>query len=1143
MTKHRRKYLLDIRLIRYLLLVTLLFLSLLSSGARLKQIPALLPLPQKVVWSGSQYKVSNKANWLVQRITAKLPGVPMNVEEAYSLVINADSAVLSATTPKGLFRGLQTFRQLTFDENGEKYVAGCSIIDWPAFKVRGFMQDVGRNFMPLSLLKEQIDVMAAYKFNLFHFHVTDNQGWRLESKKYPRLSSASSMSRWPGKYYTQEEFKDLVKYCSERYITLVPEFDVPGHCEAFRKAFALDSMRDLRVQPILLDLIDELCSLISKDQMPFLHLGTDEVWQKHELPSPGLLAALEERAKSHGRTVIVWRPGQTVEGDRSTITQLWSSGGKPKEGHAYLDSRLNYLNHLDPLAGLAQLYFDRICGKEHGDSLALGGILCCWNDNNVTKASDILAQNPVYPGMLAYSETSWKGQPADLGDNYLARMPEKSTPLFREFQAFEDRLTTHRDLYFKDKPFPYVKQSEIVWSLIGPFDNNVDSRLDSLLKKSSGKNIVYAGKDFSWKGPYIGGTIHIRHFFGYPSYFTEKQGIFYAATNIWSPVNQEVGCWIGFHDWSRSSGRRGGPFPAQGQWHNTNPKVWLNGAVILPPVWNNPGLGPETDEIPFSDENYFFRSPTKIALKKGWNKVLLKVPQDGKSWKWMFTFVPVRLEKGSISEVEGLRYLTNPQLSSGLFELAPVFGEHMVFQQKKPIELFGTAAFGDKIRIVFGELSGSCKADVEGKWKLALPNHPAGGPYKLQVYVNDKILVDWKDILVGEVWFCSGQSNMAFRLDQSLNGSAEVEKAMDGNLRLMNFREIASTANVKWDTATLGKVNRFDYFRGTWERCSPKNAADFSAIAYYFGKELRSRLHVPVGLIQVAVGGAPAESFIDKNTLEHHPQLVNVLSGWSNNDLVMEWCRQRALVNIGNGKNPWQRHPYMPAYVFEAGISSFQGFPVKGVIWYQGESNADNPEYHEVVFPELIRSLRQFWKDDRLPFIFAQLSSIQRPGWEIFRDSQRTMAGEIPNCYMAVTSDLGDSLNVHPVRKKEVGHRLALQALQKVYGGTVQTNGVVQADGPLPLKAIRIGKSDVEIVFSTSQHLQTSDAKSLQEMEAAGSDAVFHPVAGEMKDNKIFIKTELQDISKVRYAWRPFTRGNLVNKEGLPASTFCLNVK
>jgi hypothetical protein len=629
-----------------------IFLCLLQNvfaQSTVSDIPALIPQPQKIVWNSHRFKIEGNESQMVQRIVANLSEVPINKDEAYTLKVNADSVILLAETKTGLFRGQQTLNQLTTTDDGQQYIAGCIITDWPAFQIRGFMQDVGRNFQSLTMLKEQIDVMAAYKFNTFHFHVTDNPGWRLESKKYPQLSAASSNTRWPGKYYSQEDFLELIIYCSERYITLVPEFDIPGHCEAYRKAFALDSMSDPRVQPILLDLIDELCSLVPKEKMPYIHLGTDEVWHSYEHPAAGLLDAAIAQVKKNGREVIVWRPGQQIDSDKTSITQLWSSTGKPKDGHRYIDSRLNYLNHLDPLAGVVQLYFDRICGSFQGDSIRLGGILCCWNDNNVNEEYDILRQNPVYPGMLTYSETFWKGQSVDFEEDYLAKLPSPNNSLFQEFHDFENRLVRHRDLYFQGKPFPYVKQTQIVWKLYGPF-NEAESLY--FLNLETGKQ----KKNVSSVDPVYGGTIHVRHFFGFPSYFTEKQGTVFASTNIWSPKNQELSCWIGFHDWSRSGGRRGGPFPQQRQWHNTDPKVWVNGKMVKPPVWKNPGLEVKSEEIPFTDENYFFRAPTTISLKKGWNEVLLKVPQCGTSWKWMFTFVPVKLVNGQVKEVEGLKF-------------------------------------------------------------------------------------------------------------------------------------------------------------------------------------------------------------------------------------------------------------------------------------------------------------------------------------------------------------------------------------------------------------------------------------------------------------------------------------------------------
>jgi hypothetical protein len=510
--------------------------------------------------------------------------------------------------------------------------------------------------MSIPLLKEQINVLAAYKLNVFQLHLTDNPGWRLESRKYPQLKEAASMSRWPGKYYSREEFLDLVSYCHQRHIILIPEFDIPGHSEAFRKAFAIDSMSDPRVQPILLELIDELCELVPADKMPYIHLGTDEVRNKKEFPAPGLLDTLMKRVSLHHREVIVWRPGQQVNGDQTSITQLWSSNGSPRAGHRYIDSRLNYLNHLDPLAGIPQLYFDRLGGGINGDSLFLGGILCCWNDNNVSDPADILRQNPVYPGLLTYSETMWKGIGSDPGENCLAKFPSPGDTFYRNFIDFEERMIAHRDLYFKGKPFPYVRQSDAVWNLIGPFDNGGDVDRVFPVEEVIKENYLIDGKQFAWKGPFYGGTIHIRHFFGYPSWFSERSGTVYAETMLWSPKDQEYNFWIGFHDWSRSGGRRGGPFPQHGQWHKTNPKVWVNKKEIFPPVWVNPGLPEKSDDIPFTDENYYFREPVRVPLNKGWNQVLLKIPQDGTSWKWMFTFLPVKFTTDGIQEENRLKF-------------------------------------------------------------------------------------------------------------------------------------------------------------------------------------------------------------------------------------------------------------------------------------------------------------------------------------------------------------------------------------------------------------------------------------------------------------------------------------------------------
>ncbi|WP_082063739.1 family 20 glycosylhydrolase [Draconibacterium sediminis] len=645
--------------IKYLLFnlaAILIVLQLISCGTKESKDPALIPLPQKLEWNKQNFYLADSNTSFIQRLVPQIEEVPFNEEEAYKLIITNDSVLLEATTAKGLFWGQQTIKQLSYTKTNGRYLTGCSIVDWPAFKVRGFMQDVGRNYQSINMLKDQIDVLAAYKMNVFHLHLTDNPGWRLESKIYPQLNSPQSMSRKPGKYYTQEEFIDLANYCNQKNITLIPEFDVPGHSQAFREALRIESMRDPLMEKVLTDLIDELCSLVPAEQMPYIHLGTDEVWHEYERPDPDLLSRLINKVESQGRKVIVWRPGIAIKNDTSSITQLWSSAGTPKPGHPYLDSRLNYLNHLDPLAGVPQLYFDRICGAAHGDSLRLGGILCRWNDNNVNNEYDILKQNPVYPGILTYSETSWKGQQQKTDDKYLAKLPPEEDSLFNEFREFENRLIEHRDKYFREKPFPYVRQTNMEWSIIGPFDHKGNVTQKFAVEDSIREKYEVDSVEYNWTEGITGGTIHLQHFFGYPSYFPKANGSYYAFTRIWSPKAQKLSVWIGFHDWSRSGGRRGGPFPEQEKWHNTDPKVWVNKQQINAPTWQQPGLESNSEEIPFTDENYYFREPTYINFEKGWNEVLLKIPLTENTWKRMFSFVPLAGSNGNFQEVEQLKY-------------------------------------------------------------------------------------------------------------------------------------------------------------------------------------------------------------------------------------------------------------------------------------------------------------------------------------------------------------------------------------------------------------------------------------------------------------------------------------------------------
>ena len=370
--------------------------------------------------------------------------------EAYKLTI--DSIVtITAATSQGAFYGIQTLKQVFRNINNKGVFPQLTISDFPAFKIRGFMHDTGRNFQSLELLKEQLNIMALYKYNVFHWHLTDNPGWRLESKKYPELQSDEATSRKKGKFYTQEDFKEILAYCKDRHITVIPELDIPGHTDAFRKALDVKTMSDPKVKPILLDLFSELITLSNANDMPYIHIGTDEVRAETEQVSNDVILDIMNLLRDNNREAVVWKSGITINEDSTSINQLWAKY-TPRKGHRFIDSRSNYINHLDPFAGAARLFFQQPCRQPKGDTIALGGILCTWHDNNIGPERDVLKLNPVYPSLVFYADAIWKGKDRGYKD-YWAKLPHPSTSEFSAFKAFEDKVVAHRNLFFKDKEF------------------------------------------------------------------------------------------------------------------------------------------------------------------------------------------------------------------------------------------------------------------------------------------------------------------------------------------------------------------------------------------------------------------------------------------------------------------------------------------------------------------------------------------------------------------------------------------------------------------------------------------------------------------------------------------------------------------
>lgn len=473
--------------------------------------------------------------------------------------------------------------------------------------------------------------------------------------------------------------------------------------------------------------------------------------------------------------------------------------------------------------------------------------------------------------------------------------------------------------------------------------------------------------------------------------------------------------------------------------------------------------------------------------------------------------------------------------SSGGLQLAPVFGDHMVLQRDKGIPVYGLANARDKIRVGLGGKTLNTVADSSGNWRVMFPPKTAGGPYTLRVSANGQDLVI-SDILIGDVWLCSGQSNMAFELRKSQDAAAELKQASNNNIRLLKLRSLRETDNTEWDSATLAKTNELKYFDGRWQSSDSASAAGFSAVAYHFGKKIQVSENIPVGLIEIAVGGSGIESWIDRETLQRDGRLESLLRDWRKSDLIMPWVRERAGKNLKNSTQANQRHPYEPAYNYEAGIAPLTGSPIKGVIWYQGESNADQPELYEIQFKALVESWRKSWQQE-IPFYYVQLSSIDRPSWPRFRNMQRELQSSIPDIAMAVSSDLGDSVDVHPIRKKEIGQRLALLALKNTY------QRELTARGPVAVRAMRV-IDDVIVSFSDAGELSARGKQRLTGFELLTEKGIAVAASGRIEGNKVYLRIPPGlDARNVRYSWQPFSRANLVNEAGLPASTFTMAVE
>lgn len=613
---------------RLLLFVFSIFLCM--AGICANHPSSLLPLPQKYSFNGKQV---NAKMAVEERIVAQIDGAKFQ-EEAYHLLITSKGILLEATTPKGMYWGEQTLEQLKYTKNKKTYLPQCEITDWPAFRIRGFMHDVGRSYIPVEELKREISLLSRYKINVFHWHLTENQAWRLECRKYPQLNAPENMEREKGKYYTLEEARQLVEFCTQHQVLLIPEIDMPGHSAAFERTFKTDMQSEKGTQ-ILKDIIDEVCATFD---VPYLHIGTDEV----QFTNPDFVPMMVKYIRDKGKKVISYNPGWNYKPGEIDMMQLWSYRGKAQKGIPAIDCRFHYANHFDTYADLVAMFNSRIYNQPEGSDDLAGCIVAFWNDRFIDNTPQLLAENNFYPYMLTLAERAWRGGGNCYFDGKGTLLWEDEPEQLAAFREFEDRLLWQKKTWLKEVPFPYVRQTQSEWQITDAFPNGGD--LNKVFPPEEKEDSVYQyeGKTYKTR-KIIGNGIYLRHVWGtlVPGFYANPQEnhTAYATRWIYSPKERKTKLALEFQNYSRSESDLA---PRQGTWDYKCSRAWLNGKEIMPPVWENTNTE-RSNEITLKNENYMSRPAIDITLKKGWNKLMLKLPvgkfssKETRLVKWMFT--------------------------------------------------------------------------------------------------------------------------------------------------------------------------------------------------------------------------------------------------------------------------------------------------------------------------------------------------------------------------------------------------------------------------------------------------------------------------------------------------------------------------
>lgn len=471
--------------------------------------------------------------------------------------------------------------------------------------------------------------------------------------------------------------------------------------------------------------------------------------------------------------------------------------------------------------------------------------------------------------------------------------------------------------------------------------------------------------------------------------------------------------------------------------------------------------------------------------------------------------------------------------------LAKVFSDHMVLQRDQPIHIWGWAKPGEKIEASFDSESTSTIAADNGVWEIFFQPRRAGGPFALSVRSSNAVTI--KDVLVGDVWIASGQSNMempmkGFNRSPIKNGAEEIARADHPRVRLFRVRR----------TTSLYPLDEIESKDG-WQICSPAAVPEFSAVGYFFAREIEQVEKVPIGVIESAWGGTPAESWMSLPGLFAGQLPPSTLAGFSSSalrhrDNLRRWKVEQD-AEAASGKAVMAHSPargtdfpaVVPSSLFNGMIAPLTSMRIRGVIWYQGEANADEERMavYSEVFPALIQDWRKQWRQGSFPFLFVQLANWNYGSggtWPTVREAQRR-ALALADTAMASAIDVGDSNNIHPGDKASVGHRLALAARAVAYHEEIEWSG------PMVAQVTR-APGNIKVWF-THAHGMMVKGTELQGFEVAGPDRVFCPATATLTNETVVLSNaKVPTPAYVRYAWANDPKVNLYNDNGLPAVPF-----